>query len=108
MEEKNSPVPEVSLRDYLDVLQRRKAIVFQTFIVVFVIGAIVTFMSKPSYRTSTRILVEGKQNVSNSGGLNGIDIPNLGTGIDPGHDVSTQLELLAGVSRKRSRIQRPR
>src|SRR3954470_532402 len=95
MEEKNSAVPEVSIRDYVDMLRRRKAIVIQTFVVVFVIGAVVTFMSKPVYRTSTRILVEG----------NGSGVSTNGSG-DPlqgfqnrevTHDVLTQLEILQGA-----------
>ena len=60
MDEKNPNVSEISLRDYIDLLRRRKAIVIQTFVVVFVVGAIVTFLSKPVYHTGTRILVEGK------------------------------------------------
>lgn len=96
MEDKSTHIPEVSLRDYLDVLQRRKAIVIQTFVVVFVIGALVTFMSKPSYRTSTRILVEGKQQtVLMTGSQGDANIP-VPTAPDTGHDVATQLELLAG------------
>ena len=51
---------EVTMRDYVDMLRRRRAIIIQTFCVVFVVGIIVTFMTKPLYRTTTRILVEGK------------------------------------------------
>ena len=85
---------ELSLRDYMDLLRRRKAIVIQTFMVVFVLGVAVTFMAKPVYRTSARILVEGRTyNVaqySSDNPLVGLFTP------DSGHDILTQLEVLQG------------
>ena len=94
MESNNSNVAEISLRDYIDLLRRRKAIVIQTFVVVFVIGAIVTFMPKPQYRTSARILVEGKSNTVAAYGpgdpLSGFSVQ------DAGHDITTQIEILQG------------
>src|ERR1041385_6456042 len=85
---------ELTLRDYMDLLRRRRAIVIQTFMVVFVLGVAITFMAKPIYRTSARILVEGKtfalQAVDNSNPLSGIFMA------DTGHDIATQIEVLKG------------
>jgi succinoglycan biosynthesis transport protein ExoP len=95
LEETSTPqTSELSLRDYMDLLRRRKAIVIQTFMVVFVLGVAVTFMAKPVYRTSARILVEGRTyNVaqySSDNPLVGLFTP------DSGHDILTQLEVLQG------------
>jgi succinoglycan biosynthesis transport protein ExoP len=48
---------EVNLRDYLDVLRRRKAIMLETFVVVLAVGIVVTMLSKPVYETGSKILV---------------------------------------------------
>ena len=89
-----SQASEMSLRDYVDLLRRRKSIVLQTFMVVFVLGVAITFMAKPVYRTSARILVEGK-----SFNINSLDSGNPLSalfGADTGHDINTQLEILMG------------
>ena len=94
LEETNPQTSELSLRDYMDLLRRRKAIVIQTFMVVFVLGVAVTFMAKPVYRTSARILVEGR-NIT-VGSYNA-DNPLVGLFTpDSGHDILTQLEVLQG------------
>lgn len=95
LEEISTPqTSELSLRDYMDLLRRRKAIVIQTFMVVFVLGVAVTFMAKPVYRTSARILVEGRNyqvaSYSTDNPLVGLFTP------DSGHDILTQLEVLQG------------
>ncbi len=94
LEETNPQTSELSLRDYMDLLRRRKAIVIQTFMVVFVLGVAVTFMAKPVYRTSARILVEGRSlsvaSYNSDNPLVGLFTP------DSGHDISTQLEVLQG------------
>ncbi len=89
-----SQTSELSLRDYMDLLRRRKAIVIQTFMVVFVLGVTVSFMAKPVYRTSARILVEG-----HSYNLASFSADNPLAGLftsDSGHDILTQLEVLQG------------
>jgi capsular exopolysaccharide synthesis family protein len=85
---------ETSLRDYLDLLRRRKKIILQTFMIVVIFGLALTVLTRPLYRTSSRILVEGKEvtfaQVNTSDPLNGLFIP------DNGHDVTTQIEVLQG------------
>ena len=93
--EKNTGVSEISLRDYIDLLRRRKTIVIQTFVVIFVIGAIAVFIAKPQYRTSARILVEGKPLVLTQYSASD-PMTDLFTA-EAGHDVSTQLEMLQGA-----------
>jgi succinoglycan biosynthesis transport protein ExoP len=85
---------EISVRDYADMFRRRRAIIIQTFVVVFVVGLVVTFMTKPLYRTGSRILVEGKS-VYVTQFDPGNPLGNLFTA-DAGHEVETQLEVLQG------------
>lgn len=49
---------EISLRDYLNIIRRRKLVILAAAVVIFAIGAIVTFRSRPVYRSVTRILVD--------------------------------------------------
>ncbi len=94
MQEESSKTSDISLREYLDLLQRRKGILIQTFVSVFVVGVVITFMTKPLYRTNARVLVEGKSyyvqqfDPSNPMG-------NLFSA-DAGHEVDTQLEVIQG------------
>src|SRR5579862_4335522 len=86
--------PDMSLRDYVDVFRRRRAIIIQTFVVVAVVGLLVTFLTKPLYRTGSRILVEGKSYyVTQFDPTN--PLGNLFTA-DSGHEVDTQIEVLQG------------
>src|SRR6266542_237269 len=60
MMESNLPVipqTEVNIRDYVDILRRRKAIMLQTFVVVLAVGIITTLMAKPVYETSAKMLI---------------------------------------------------
>ena len=83
---------EISLRDYIDLLRRRKYVVIQTFVLVLMVGTIVTFMTKPTYRTGARILVEGREftvaQYNTSDPLSNLFMP------DAGHDIATQIEVL--------------
>src|SRR2546426_8408061 len=85
---------EISLRDYVDLLRRRKAIIIQTFVVALAVGVVVSLMAKPRYRTGARILVEGK-----SYSVGQYDSSNPLAGLfmqDSGHDILTQIEVLQG------------
>ncbi len=50
--------PAVSLREYADILRRRRAVIIQTFVLILVVGVVVTLMSAPTYRASARLLVD--------------------------------------------------
>ena len=85
---------DISLREYTDLLRRRKGILIQTFVVVFVVGIIVTFMTKPLYRAQARVLVEGKSYYVTQFDP-GNPMGNLFSA-DAGHEVDTQLEVIQG------------
>src|SRR5258708_21623896 len=94
MDEQNRPATEITLRDYVDLLRRRRAIIIQTFVLVVTVGLIVTFMTKPLFRTQTRILVEGKSYYVSQFSPND-PMSNLFRA-DVGHEVETQLGILQG------------
>ncbi len=48
-----------SLPEYLAVLRRRRWIILQAFVLITVIGVVVTLLSKPVYQASAKMLVEG-------------------------------------------------
>jgi capsular exopolysaccharide synthesis family protein len=83
---------EFSIRDFLKVLRRRKAIVIQTFFVVVAVGIAVTLATKPLYRSTSQILVEGKSTTlavsDTSNPLNSLFLPSSG------HEVATQVQIL--------------
>lgn len=82
----------LSLRDFLNILRRRRAIAINTFILVVVLGVVLTLITTPRYSSSARILVEGKiQAVTISdteNPLSNLFIPRTG------HDVATQVQIL--------------
>jgi len=49
--------PEINIKDYFDVIRRRKAIFIQVFVLVLTVGIVNTTLSKPVYSTYTKILV---------------------------------------------------
>lgn len=51
------PPAEVNIRDYLDVLRRRKAVIVQTFVFVLAVGVMTTLLSRPVYEASAKLLV---------------------------------------------------
>ncbi len=80
------------LRDFLVILKRRKAIAIQAFIVVVALGAVLTFMAKPTYRSTSRILVENKVTVM---ALNNTTNPFSDLLLpSSGQRVETQVEIL--------------
>lgn len=58
MDQVQDTAPAVSLREYGDILRRRRAIIFQVFVLVFVAGVLVTLFQAPTYTSSARLLVE--------------------------------------------------
>lgn len=83
---------EISLKDILGLLRRRRAVILQTFIVIVVIGGMITMLTKPVYRSTTRILVEGKSATVTQ--LNANDVMGSLFMPPPGYDVATQIEVL--------------
>jgi len=49
---------EISIRDYLNIVRRRKLVIVITALVVFAVGAVVTFRTPPTYRSTTRLLLD--------------------------------------------------
>lgn len=92
MQQKPPQANDISLRDYLDLLRRRKAVIIQTWLAILIVGVLITFMTKPMYRTTTRILVESKNPI-----LTQVDATNpLAPLFAPsaGYEVETQIEVL--------------
>ncbi|MGC4046860.1 MAG: polysaccharide biosynthesis tyrosine autokinase [Armatimonas sp.] len=84
--------PTISLREYGDILRRRRAIILQTLVIVVVAGVLITLFQTPTYQASARILVKPP----------GMNI-NLGNNSDPlanvfdnqvNYGVMTQVEIL--------------
>lgn len=60
MHEETAPQGEISLRDYIELLRRRKAIIFATFIIITLVGAIVALKLHPWYRSDGSLIVDQK------------------------------------------------
>jgi capsular exopolysaccharide synthesis family protein len=62
MQESQGPFQEsssnVSLREYGDILRRRRAIILQTFVIVLVAGVLVTLFATNVYQARSRMLLE--------------------------------------------------
>ena len=81
-----------SLPEYLAVLRRRRLIILQAFVLITVIGVVVTLMSKPVYEASAKMLIEGP-----SYNLNNVDTSNPLSdlfSIGQQQTVETQVEVL--------------
>jgi polysaccharide biosynthesis transport protein len=86
---------ELSLHDYANLLRRRKPIVLLMLILALLVGLSVTFLTKPTYRATTRIRVEGPEvtiaQYSASDPLSNLFMPEVG------HDIATQIQVLQGT-----------
>ena len=75
MEDRFNPSEEqtasVSVREYIDVFRRRRAIFIQTFLLILVISVVVTLLTPPVYQSRARLLVAGR-----SASLNSINTDN--------------------------------
>ena len=95
----NDGASTVSLREYTDILRRRRMTVFQVFLLVLVAGIIVTLVSPPTYKATARLLVEAP-----TFGLTSLDANNpLSELYRPNqmYSVGTQVELLQGTELKK-------
>jgi uncharacterized protein involved in exopolysaccharide biosynthesis len=88
--------PELSIRDIVDVLMRRKAIFLQIAIVGIICGVILTVTSKPIYETRAKLLI-----ASSGPTVSFIDsgnpIASMLAAVAP-DSASTQLQVLQGPS----------
>ncbi len=92
MDETEELTPSLTLRDFLGILRRRKAIALNTFVLVVALGVAVTLMTKPTYRTGARLLVQGvSRNYTIASGDNALSTVFQAK---PGRDVDTQIEIL--------------
>jgi polysaccharide biosynthesis transport protein len=55
--EQLAPPAELNIKDYLDVVRRRKAVFIQVFIMVLAVGLVATALSKPVYQTTAKLTV---------------------------------------------------
>ncbi|HZP83946.1 MAG TPA: polysaccharide biosynthesis tyrosine autokinase [Chthonomonadaceae bacterium] len=92
MQQKPPQANDISLRDYLDLLRRRKAVIIQTWLAILIVGVLITFMTRPMYRTTTRILVEGKTPVVTTADASNPLAPLFTP--STGYEVETQIEVL--------------
>jgi capsular exopolysaccharide synthesis family protein len=53
---------EISLRDYINIIKRRRFVIIISSLLVFAVGAISNFMTSPVYRSTTRMLVDAAPN----------------------------------------------
>jgi succinoglycan biosynthesis transport protein ExoP len=84
--------PEVSVKDYLDVLRRRKSILIQVFVLVMAVGAVVTLLARPVYQTSAKLLVP-----TSAASINLVDAKNPLSAVMASYQpesITTQMELL--------------
>jgi len=63
---------DINVKDYLDIIRRRKVIFIQVFVMVLVVGVMVTALQKPVYQTRAKITVAMQ---SNSVSINSSDNP---------------------------------
>jgi capsular exopolysaccharide synthesis family protein len=92
MYDQPQPQSEMSIRDYADLLVRRRFTILKTFALVFLIGAALTWTTKPVYRANTRILVQGEQSGKSDFEV-AAPIKELLKG-EQGRGIDTQLEII--------------
>jgi succinoglycan biosynthesis transport protein ExoP len=88
----SEPTSTISLREYGDVLRRRRAIILQTFVIVLVAGVLVTLFQPPVYHGSGRLLLEAPSYVINS--VNSSDPLSDLLRLGNPYSMPTQVELL--------------
>ena len=93
MQDETVAQEEVSLRDYLDLLRRRSAIIIQTVVAAMVIGIVVAVVSSNVYSSGGRLLIS--PNAPSSTVIRNATDP-LGSISDQTqvHNIETQLEVL--------------
>ncbi len=82
----------LSLPEYLAILRRRRGIILQTFVLITVIGLVITLLTKPVYHATAKLLVDGP-----SMNLNTVDTANPLSqllALSQTQTVDTQVEVL--------------
>lgn len=88
---------DVSLDELFSILKRRKTIVFVTLGVALLIALLVNVLVPNTYRSSRRILLEGRTQ-NNQQPLQGDPLSNVAVTPTSAMDVQTQMELLSSVT----------
>jgi len=81
----------ISLREYGDILRRRRVIILQTFVIVLVAGVLITLFQQPVYQASARLILQPPSytvNLANNDPLAEI------FGLSNKYSPQTQVELL--------------
>lgn len=95
MQERNEFVAEgtsaLSLREYGDILRRRRAIILQTFVIVLVAGVLITLFQPLVYQSTARLLLEPPSYLLNT--VNNDPLAELFKLNSP-YSPATQVELL--------------
>jgi polysaccharide biosynthesis transport protein len=88
----------ISLREYGDILRRRRAIILQTFVIVLVAGVLITLFQPLVYQASSRILLEPPSYLINT--VNNDPLAELFKLNSP-YSPATQVELLKSNALKK-------
>ena len=56
--EQLAPAQDLNIRDYIEVLRRRRAVFLQTFVMVVTVGVVLTLLSKPVYQATAQLQVK--------------------------------------------------
>lgn len=88
----------ISLREYGDILRRRRAIILQTFVIVLVAGVLITLFQPLVYQASARILLEPPSYLINT--VNNDPLAELFKLNSP-YSPATQVELLKSNALKK-------
>lgn len=93
----------ISLREYGDILRRRRAIILQTFVIVLVAGVLITLFQPLVYQASSRILLEPPSYLINT--VNNDPLAELFKLNSP-YSPATQVELLKSNALKKKASER--
>jgi polysaccharide biosynthesis transport protein len=97
MQENGMPqeaVPAMSLREYGDILRRRRAIILQTFLIILVGGILLTIFMPAVYQTRARLLVTPSPFILSSGGSGSILDNDLQSSTNL--NIPTHMQILQG------------
>ena len=87
-EEAEVAVPTLSLRDFIQVLRRRKITALIVFVAVVALVTISTLLTKPQYRSVASLMIEDAGAQADTSPLTGIFAPQTGM------DVDSQVQLI--------------